>query len=122
MDNSYCARRSLDGCGGRLCRSCAALLTRMTLERYPEDDYGQLDLTAEPLTGQVCGFTSKERGRDGAVKTAGHSGGLCLRLTVVATDTGGVKRGDRITVGETVYRVASTEGKHPVTASLLPAE
>lgn len=121
MTNVYCSRRSLDGCGGRLCRSCSRLLRRFAVERYQTDSDGNEDTAAEPQTGSVCGFTSRERNRDGSIVIAGR-GGARLRLTVAADSLGGIKCADRITVDGVICRVVSVEGTSPVIAALVPEE
>lgn len=115
----------MDGCGGRLCRACMRILKRFTVTRYPADSFGMPQLSAQPDTFEVCGFTASASSKSSSVgldipgrKGGGSSG---LRLTVVASSGGEMKKHDRVTADGTEYRVTVVKSGSPAVAVLVEA-
>ena len=115
----------MDGCGGRLCRACMRILKRFTVERYPVDNLGMPLLSEEAATFEVCGFTaaasSKSLSSGLDIPGRKNGGSTGLRLTVVASSGGEVKKHDRVTAGGTEYRVTVVKSGSPAVAVLVEA-
>lgn len=118
-----CDCGSMNGCGGRLCRSAVRSLRRMPLCRYSVSS-GEVDTTSRPLVGWVCGIVSGEKRSTGGVgnlRIEGRIGSTVgRRLTVAACSFGDIRAGDRVAFGRMIYRVVSVENGEYLTARLLP--
>lgn len=118
-----CASGGLNGCGGRLCIACRSQLKRYELLRYPATKDGSPDTEQPPEKYVLCGFTAavgkSSSSSEGKLEIPGRTGGgrQGLRMTIVAADCE-PRRGDRITVDGSVYRVMVMHSGTPGVAVL----
>ena len=120
---SGCFDTGRPGCRGMLCRSAHASLRQLPVMRYPADEYGRPDLSAQPEAGWVCALISCRSGRSGStLGVPGTTGGqLPMQLAAAAGSlTPPLAAGDRVTVDGQCWRAVSVVSGQPVTAELIP--
>ena len=120
---SRCPDTGRPGCRGMLCRSAHASLRRLPVMRYPADDCGRADTSAQPEEGWVCALISYLSDlMDGALDLPGIAGGQqAMHLTVAAGSFDvPLAAGDRLTVNGGLWRVTSVTAGRCLTAGLVP--
>lgn len=93
-----------EGCGGRLCRACRPVMSRMRLTRP------MLTADGEPTgeiahTGWVCGFICPAETSHRRLDLPGRTGGGLVRMVVAAGSLSPLAAGDMITCGGASYTV-----------------
>lgn len=122
---SGCFDTGRPGCRGMLCRSAHASLRRLPVRRYPHDDCGQPDLSAQPLEGWVCALVSfSRRETGGRLSVPGITGGQQPMHITAAAGSFEVPlaTGDRMTVDGRQMRVSAVSTGRLITALLEPEE
>lgn len=120
-----CQNAVRPGCRGLLCRGARAHLRRLTVLRYPIDDSGRPDISAEPGRGWICALTAAPRvsgntsldipgviGADAQMVLTAAAGNLEPPLVC----------GDRIKAEGRLWQVYSVSGSGPISARLVPGE
>lgn len=122
---SGCFDTGRPGCRGMLCRSAHASLRRLPVLRYPADDCGRPDTSAQPQNGWVCALTSyRSAASDGTLGIPGITGGQQPLQAIVAAgsfDTP-LAAGDRVLFDGRRWRVSSVSAGQFVAAALMPEE
>lgn len=122
---SGCFGTGRPGCRGMLCRSAHASLRQLPVMRYPTDEYGRPDITAQPVTGWVCALISRrsDMAADtlGVPGTAGGQRPLQL-IAAAGSFAPPLTSGDRVTVDGQRWRAVSVVSGEFVTAGLVPEE
>lgn len=122
---SGCFDTGRPGCRGMLCRSAHASLRRLPVRRYPHDDCGSPDLSAQPLEGWVCALISFSRGETGgSLSVPGITGGQQSMYAVAAAGSlePPLAAGDRMTADGRQMRVGTVSSGRFITAALEPEE
>ena len=122
---SRCPDTGRPGCRGMLCRSAHTALRRLPVERYPADEYGRPDLSAQPLTGWICALVSRSpASAEGSMDIPGVMGGeqpLYVTVAAGSLDTP-LRPGDRVEAEEARWRVSRVSTGQLTTAGLTPEE
>ncbi len=110
----------LAGCGGRLCRNMRASLSVMEFSRYPLNEFGEADISAEPFCGKLCGFITKLAApSDPSYAVPGIRGTASnVRLTAVSFSEP-LRVGDFVKAEEKEYLVQLQLSELPVRFSLI---
>ncbi len=122
---SGCLDTGRPGCHGMLCRSAHASLRRLPVLRYPADDCGRPDTSAQPDSGWVCALISCSSGNpEGRLRVPGITGGQQSMQAIVAAGSFDVPlvTGDRVMLDGRRWRVSLVTTGSFVTAGMTPEE